>query len=88
MARHAGSGSRRLSRVRFDVAMGVPAQAFSVSGFLLLRSACSHGGTANFGVFEGVNKETGLESSVPDNQQKDGSPKLTSVGGSHGKGKT
>jgi hypothetical protein len=54
-------------------------------------AACSvaaslpHGGTANFGVLKGVNKETRLASSVPDNQQKRGSPKLTPVGGSHGK---
>jgi hypothetical protein len=47
-----------------------------------VAASISHGGTANFRVFEGVNKETRLESSVPDNPQKRGSPKLKPVGGS------
>jgi len=52
-----------------DCAAGVPAQAFSVSGFILLRSHDSHGRALDCVVSERVNEKPCLESSVPQNQQ-------------------
>jgi hypothetical protein len=75
-----GTGARVLKRSRAFVLMSQLEcqRRLSVSADSCSTTASfSYGGTPDLGVFEGVNKKTRLETSVPNNQQKLGSPKPT-----------